>query len=184
MLRSGIRHTASLLRGPSSELAIPVNSCLDAVDAASRVALNVVLPKADDEPAGVAQPPEVSDVTAAVVLYLLLPIRSEFLLPFRKAPAVPVVAVHKHDDSAAHEHEVRASRQPSAVLPEAQSTRVSQATDDQLRRGVRTADARHHVAALLGGQIVSHPPLGLPDPSVRWRLCERSRPPWSAGRGE
>jgi len=72
-----VRGTANLPRPTSGERAIPANGCLDAVNAAPGVALNVVLPTEDDEPSGVAQPPEAPEVTPAVVLFFLLPIRCE-----------------------------------------------------------------------------------------------------------
>lgn len=128
----------------------------DTVNAPVSVALDVVLPDADDKPPLPPKPPEVPVVTAAVVLDLLPPVHRELLPPCREAPTVPVVAVHEHRHSAAYEDEVRAPGEASVVLPETQSASVSEAPDHQLRSRIRASNPRHHVAPLRGREIVDH----------------------------
>jgi hypothetical protein len=90
---------------------------LDAVNTAVRIALDLVLPKADDKPPVVSESPKVSTIPAAVSLDLLLPICSKLVLPRGEAPTVPVVAVDKYCNSASHKYKIRTSGEPSAMLP-------------------------------------------------------------------
>src|SRR5579872_4065596 len=68
--------------------------------------LDLVLPESNHDPSEFSKPGEVEFVTPAIVLDFRAPVRSQFVSPQRKAPAVPEVPVYENRNLTSTECEV------------------------------------------------------------------------------
>jgi hypothetical protein len=95
----GQAHALPYLNGSS----LP-NSHLDEIDAPLRITFDFVLPNSNYVPTIPSELPEVAQITPPISFDLGLPIRRELVLPYRKAPAMPIIAIDKYDDLGREEY--------------------------------------------------------------------------------
>jgi hypothetical protein len=70
--------------------------------------------------------------------------------------AMPKASVNEHDRAQARENQVRTPGEGQDIQAVAQPHRVQQATECQLRPGVRAPDARHPFGSLAWRERVGH----------------------------
>lgn len=127
---------------------------MNVVDAAVRVALDLVFPDANYQPTLTAQFPKVAAVPTPVAFDFLLPVGAERASPTWESPTVPVIAIDEHDHFRRDEHQVGLTREPTRVFAEPQPACMEQAPDGQLGARVLAPDQRHGPAALGGREVV------------------------------
>lgn len=130
------------------------NGFLNPVNAASRIAFDLVFPYPNDAPACSTEPMKIAVVTPSVTFDLLLPVRSELSTPTREPPAVPVISVDEDDDFRIDEDEVWSSREAAPMFAKPKATSMKQPTNSKFRSSVLAADQRHGATALLRREIV------------------------------
>ncbi len=82
------------------------NSLLDPRNAVAQIALDFVLPYAQDPPSIPRQRDPMALIAGKIASYLVSPIRSKFVRPNLKPPAVPEIAVDEHNKTKLGEHDV------------------------------------------------------------------------------
>jgi len=88
---------------------------LYSIDSPCHVTFNLMPPNADYFPPLPAKTPGVVLVALSSPLYLFLPVIGELVLPLRKPPSVPEIAVHKDDDPSLRKDKVRLAKYEQAV---------------------------------------------------------------------
>lgn len=127
---------------------------MNPINAAVRVALDLVFPDSNYLPACTAQFSKVTAVTTPVAFDFVLPVGAQGFAPTWESPAVPVIAIDEHDYSCADKHHVRLAGEPTRVLAEPEPACMKQAADGQLGPRVLAPDQRHGPAALRRREIV------------------------------
>jgi hypothetical protein len=95
-----------------------------------QVVIDFMAPESQHRPSMTSQALEIQSVSMSVPFDLVLPIFLEFVFPKRKAPAVPKIAVHEHDQFDLGEHEIRLAGQRRNTTTIAQAAFVQRRTDD------------------------------------------------------
>ncbi len=106
------------------------NSGLDAINAATGIPLDLMLPDPKNEPAGLPELPKIAQVATAISLYLVSPVGRQLVFPQREAPAVPEVTFNKDGHHWRLEYEIRTSWQPRIVLAKSKPAGMRQSPND------------------------------------------------------
>ena len=130
----------------------------NSLDARVEIALDLVLPQADDTPTRAAELREVTLVTGAGFADLTLPRRRQLVPPEGESVPMPEVAVNEHGDPCRWENDVGLSRNAARMLPKAMALPVQRRAHHPLKSGVSSLHTRHAIAALSGREVIRHAP--------------------------
>ena len=115
-----------------------------------------MLPHANDKPAALPEATEIALIPLAVASNFSVPILGEFFAPLWKSPSVPEVTIDEHDHPGLGEDHIWTPGQLGEMNAKPEPAPMGQSAQNQFGRGVLASHSRHHVAALLRREVVSH----------------------------
>lgn len=107
------------------------------------IILDLMLPDSNDDPTHASQAPMVPRISLAGGLDFGFPFLGKFILPLRKPPTVPEVAVNKHRDLDIPENEVRPAWQVAGMAVPINFVRFQSSGHGPFRSCVLTTNASH-----------------------------------------